>query len=158
MKEIKLTKGMVALVDDEDYEYLNLRKWHADKIGNTYYASCSIIGSNGWKYRMHRMVMNVDDSTIIIDHIDQNGLNNQKSNLRIATHSQNLINKPKKKNTLSSYFGVTYDKTKQRWVGRICINGKKKSTKRFKDEVDAAIAYDILSRQFHGEFAKINFP
>jgi len=88
MKEIKLTQGQVALVDDDDYEYLNQRKWYLMKNKRNKYA---ITIMNNKTTLMHRLI--IKENTIEdIDHIDKNGLNNQKTNLRIVPHSENLNN------------------------------------------------------------------
>src|SRR6185436_16061097 len=112
MREIALTKGKVALVDDVDYEYLvSLGKWCADENSNVndgYYASKRIKGT---RVRMHRLVMESIagpiPNTYDIDHKDGNGLNNCRDNLRICLHSFNTANKKKTSgNTSSIYKGV----------------------------------------------------
>lgn len=127
MKEIKLSQicknngKYVALVDDEDYEALNSFRWCAYKHGNTFYAARSIM-SNGKKstIRMHQMILRGTG----IDHIDGNGLNNQKSNLRFCTKSENAMNMRKHKNTTSIYKGVYFNKHAKKWQADITINGK----------------------------------
>jgi hypothetical protein len=93
MKEISLTQGQVALVDDEDYDYLMQWKWHFYKGTHSHYAVCSLPRKNGKRtgFRMHRLIMNTPPD-LVVDHIDHNGLNNQKSNLRNCTKCQNQAN------------------------------------------------------------------
>lgn len=103
MKEIQLTQGRVALVDDEDYEFLNQFKWHADNHGHTFYAARSL-WINGKKviHLMHWYVMKGKG----VDHIKDGGLNNQKSNLRFCDKSKNAMNQKPRKVGTSKYKGV----------------------------------------------------
>lgn len=176
MKEIKLniarkTKNshlkLVALVDDEDYEYLNQFKWHAVKIHNVYYAKRAIrINGKTKMIRMHREIMKAEKGEII-DHKDMNGLNNQKSsNLRKATHGQNNANRKSKPGSTSKYLGVSYCKIYQikkgkrytywKWIAQISINNKNKRIGRFNTEIEAALAYNKKAIEIHGEFANLN--
>jgi hypothetical protein len=160
MKEIKLTQGKVALVDDEDFEYLNQFKWHAKKGCNTFYAKRSIKGST---LSMHSLIMKPPHG-FEIDHKDLNGLNNQKDNLRICTRSQNQANRKKAKGN-SRYLGVCrlkgeiYNGKKYRDTIIATINKDNKLIYlgSFKTEEEAAIAYDIAAKKLHGEFAYLNF-
>ncbi len=139
MKEIQLTKGKVALVDDEDFECLN---------------------------KMHRLIMNVSDPKIQIDHIDGNGLNNQKFNLRQCSSSQNSMNRRKLINTSSKYKGVhkrtraTKKKTYNYWVAAIKVLGKLIFLGYFPftpdGEIQAALKYNKAAIKYKKEFAKIN--
>ena len=112
MKEIKLTQGKVALVDDEDFDFLNQWKWCAHKDGNNFYA-VRVDYSNGRANKkflsMHRVLLGLTDPKIFPDHKDGDGLNNQRYNLRIATPSQNVINsKTSGKDKTSIYRGVSF--------------------------------------------------
>jgi hypothetical protein len=153
MKEIKLTQGKVALVDDEDYEYLNQFKWYAHKKPCTFYAERSVGNrKNRTLVRMHRVIMNTHDN-MQVDHIDHNGLNNQKCNLRNCTASQNRMNKrPFGK---SIYKGVGFNEGLIQ--ARIRINNKQIHLGYFKSEELAAKSYDIAAKKYHGEFANLNF-
>lgn len=99
MKEIKLTQGFVAIVDDEDYERLSHYKWHANKVGYdgdvVYARRRSRKGEKGTHIYMHRFIMNTADNQEV-DHIDYNTLNNRKSNLRNVSKKDNLKNRFKK--------------------------------------------------------------
>jgi len=156
MKEIKLTQGKVALVDDEDYDYLNQWKWHAVRIRNTYYASRNSPYINGRRkpIRMQWKIISVSKG-LVADHIDGNGLNNQKSNLRVCTNQQNSFNHKRGINK-SGYKGVGYVDGLVR--ARICINGKLIHLGMYKNEIEAAKAYDSAAIYYYGEFAKLNFP
>lgn len=161
MKEIKLTQGKVALVDDEDFEYLNQFKWCAVISKNTFYAIRSGSKKRGEEPRtnikMHRAILKLTNPKNICDHKDNNGLNNQKSNLRIATPLQNQMNSTPRKNAISKYKGVTFKKSKNRWEARIMLNGKNINIGTFKDEIECAKAYDKKAKELFKEFAYINF-
>lgn len=154
-KEIELTQNQVALVDNEDYNFLMQRKWQAHKDGNTFYARYNLyIGMIDGKekrktIRMHRLIMAVPKGKII-DHINGNGLDNQKSNLRICSKRQNNQNRVHSIKS-SKYPGVSWYNTINKWVARIRINGKAISLGRFTNEKDAAMAYEKACRTLVGE-------
>lgn len=166
-KEIKLTRGLVAIVDDEDYEELNKYKWHisSSKSSKTCYAErfITIIHQNmkiKQKFKqkcikMHRVIMNVS-SKMQIDHIDGNGLNNQKSNLRICTNKQNMHNNSNLRNGKSGYKGVSYYRGKIR--AQIQPDNKYIHLGYFNTLEEAARAYDEKAKELFGEFAYLNFP
>ncbi len=153
MKTINLTKGYVALVDDDDYERLSMLKWSATVKKTNIYASVYVAGKNK---RMHRIIMNAPPE-LQVDHIDGNGLNNQKSNLRLCTNSQNSMNKGKRnENTSSKYKGVYYVKAAKSYRAEIQKDGKKKVLYGFKTQEEAALAYNKAAIELHGEFARLN--
>ena len=160
MKEIQLTQGKVALVDDEDYEWLNVFKWHASRGNNTFYARRHIVVNGKWKKQnMQADVMGEQNLGIMIDHIDGNGLNNQSSNLRSCTAQENQMNRRKSDRNFSSmYKGVSWFKRTKRWMAYIKINQKRYYLGYFDIEEDAAKAYDVSAIERFGEFAKLNFP
>lgn len=154
MKKISLgNSGKFALIDDEDIYEINKYKWYLNKGKITFYARSSN------RIRMHRLIMKADKHQIV-DHIDGDGLNNQKYNLRFVNHSQNAMNR--RGHGTSKYLGVHIEKRKDRnqktfrWVAAIRINGKPKRIGRFKSEENAAIAYNIYAEKYHGEFANYN--
>jgi hypothetical protein len=94
VKEITLTRGKVALVEDADWEWLSEWKWYADKGHNTFYSRRLLYESGKCgKIHMHRQILDIDDKSIYVAHVDGNGLNNQRYNLRIATGAQNQRNR-----------------------------------------------------------------
>lgn len=155
MKEILLTQEKVALVDDEDFEYLSKFVWYAMKNGNTFYAVRNSKCTNGKRTTicMHCEIM----GSIGIDHIDHDGINNQKLNLRVCTHSNNLMNRRKWGNTSSKFKGVNFDKRSGKWRVQIMANWKRTCIGYFTSEDDAARAFDAKAKELHGEFAYLNF-
>ena len=163
MKEIIINSPKYGvfnvIVDDEDYEYLIKKKWHIhkDKKRKDYYA-----WANGWEnkkqfvIKMHRLILGVTDPKIQVDHKDRNTLNNTRENLRLATHAQNHINKPKAENKTSKYVGVCWDKSKGKWMATIAYNNKWHFLGRFENENEAAIVRNEAAKRLHGEFAVIN--
>jgi hypothetical protein len=153
MKEINLNKGLIARVDDEDFEYLNQWKWYALKNGKVYYAQRNVyINGRPKMVKMHRVIMNTDAS-MEVDHIDGNGLNNQKINLRNCTHRLNTINR--KAHGKSKYLGVVI--TKRGYIfAQLKENGYSHYLGSFKNEEDAAIAYNKAAIIYHKEYAKLN--
>jgi hypothetical protein len=161
MKLIPLTRGKFAQVDDEDFERLNKLKWNADKAGDTWYATrLEQKNYKRTKFKMHRFILGITDSKILVDHKDRNGLNNQKSNLRIATRSQNNANRKSGKNAKSKYLGVTIKKYKNStyYHATMTFNQKRIHIGSYKTEEEAARAYDKVAKINHGEFANLNFP
>lgn len=155
MKEIELTQGKIALIDNEDYEMVSIHKWHYlkryhDRPG---YASTKIDGKN---VSMHKFIMGESDGKVI-DHINGDTLDNRKLNLRFCTHQQNLWNRHKRKQTQSKYIGLSKGRNRKKWQVQILIDGKKKTIGQFESEEDAARAYDKVARKYYGEFAPVNF-
>lgn len=135
MKEIPLTKGYVTIVDDEDYDKLIQYKWFSQVCKKTVYARRSI--SKHKKSAMHRDIFN-HPKGFQIDHIDGNGLNNTRANLRVVTSRGNAQNKHIKKWHL---LGVVFDHHAKRWQSKICINGKSKHLGCFSTEQEASDKY-----------------
>lgn len=156
MKTIELTKGRVALVDDEDYEWLILFKWHCTSKG---YASRSVYNSETKKMGrvyMHRLIVGITDSSSQIDHIDGNRLNNQRENLRLANFSQNQANSPKEKGKTSRFKGVTWNKTGKSWMSVIIVNAQNMYLGNYQTQEAAALAYNDAAIKYFGSFALLN--
>lgn len=153
-KEIPLTQGKVALINTEDYDYLNQFKWCAMYNGYAWYAVRNI-PKNGKQttIRMHREILKTPQD-MDTDHINMNGLDNRRNNLRICTRSQNYMNRGKYKDNISGYKGVYWYNKK--WVAQIKVNAKQIYLGRFKDKEQAAEAYNKAAKKYHGEFARLN--
>ena len=158
MKTIKLNskwstaqKGFEVIVDDEDYERVSKYYWTLAKRGKHYYAKNHSIGY------LHRLILN-PPRTKLIDHINCNGLDNRKENLRLCNHSQNKCNRERNFQNKSGYKGVYRSDTKEvKWNARISFgNIKSKHIGIFKTKKEAALAYNEAAKRYHGEYAKLN--
>ena len=157
MKLIKLTQGKFAKVDDSDFKDLNEYSWSAIRVKNNFYAVTAIKFSGKYKnVLMHRMILCLTKSKKQCDHHDRNGLNNQKSNLRISTHSQNQRNRNSHRDSTSRYLGVSLNKTSKKWVATIQSNKKFFYLGSFKLEKEAAICYNMAAIKHHKQFANLN--
>lgn len=153
MKEIPLTQGKVALIDDEDFELVSQYKWHAHKNKNVFYARSSMDGEN---ILLHRFILNTPDG-IEIDHKDRDGLNCTRENMRLATHTQNNANRGMLRNNTSGYRGVRFYKASGSWQSAISVNAVHKHLGYFDSPIEAARAYDEAAHELFGEFAQLNF-
>lgn len=157
MKLIPLTQGQFAIVDDEDYEYLNQWKWCASLRYGNFYAvrnSRNKITKKVDLLMMHNIIMKPEKG-LFVDHINHKTLDNRKSELRIATNSQNSMNRSKTHGK-SKYKGVYYNTQKQKWIASITINEKKMYLVATKIEEDAAIYYNVAAQLIYKDFACLN--
>ena len=146
-KTIPLTRGYVATVDDADFERLAAKTWWTARRGRTVYAICA----DGY---MHRIIMEPKPGQWT-DHINHDGLDNRRENLRLCTSSQNHQNQRKTRGT-SRYKGVSLYRD-GKWRAKIKKDGKQHSLGHFVNEDDAAKAYDRAAREMFGEYAHTNF-
>jgi len=150
MKEIPLTQGFAALVDDEDWEQLARFKWQVLHGHYTHYAQRMQNTPYKRVFRMHRELLR-PPTGMTVDHINGNGLDNRRSNLRLASYSQNQQNKKSKIHS-SQFKGVSWHKKKKKWEGRIRL-GRLRHLGYFASEMEAALAYDAAALESFGEFA-----
>ncbi len=157
MKEIGLTQGKVALVDDLLCAYLLQFPWYAFKNGHHWYALCKFKENGRWRnLYMHRVILGVGEG-VHVDHWDGNGLNNTRLNLRVATKSQNNWNSNKRQNSTSSqYKGVHWDRSSGKWLAQIRQYSERMYLGAFEIEGDAAMAYNRAAIERFGEFARLN--
>ncbi len=156
MRQIPLTQGKVALVDDSDFEWLNQWKWCALKVklkcGEIYYAVRRPMVNGKLKtIYMHRLILN--DVSGMIDHSDGSGVNNQRKNIRPCTPSQNQMNRGVR---IDRYKGVWFQRTARKWTAQISVDGRRTHLGYFDYSTDAAIAYNAAATKFYGEFARLN--
>ena len=153
-KEILLTQGKFAIVDDNVFEWLAKWRWSVCGSKDRFYARrhCYIMGSA----LMHREIMGFPDGCMV-DHINGDSLDNRRSNLRLATHAQNNRNRVKT-NSNSGYLGVTWSKHNKKWLVRVCHDRKQHLVGLFNCAADGAKARDIVAVRLHGSFAGLNFP
>lgn len=162
MKEIELTQGQVALVDDEVFEVLNRYNWQAAWSDFTKSFKATIKDKDNITTDMARIILGCPKG-MLIDHKDHNTLNNQRYNIRICTSKENNRNRRSLPGSASEYKGVTRDKSRSKWKASIgWRNHKNKKVTinlgRFETEIEAAEVYDKAARKYFKEFAYLNFP
>lgn len=145
MREIPLTQGKVAFVDDVDYERVSEKKWHFS------HGYAKNKGSEGSIY-LHRVVMEAKPGQYV-DHKNGDKLDNRRSNLRFCTMSQNLGNSRRPITNTSGIKGVAFNKALKYWTATIKVNQRVKVKYR-KTKEEAAIAYEEMAREHFGEFAR----
>lgn len=158
MARIELSKGLFAEVDEADLVAVSRFRWHAIEVGGKRYAATK----SGGRYRarsvlLHRLLVSPDGSKMV-DHIDGDGLNCRRSNLRIASASQNQGNRRRNRSGSSRFKGVGWHAGAKKWRARITRDGRVRELGLFVDEADAARAYDAAAREQFGAFAAVNFP
>lgn len=155
---ILLTKGETAIIDDVDFSEISKYKWCLHETAGKKYAkravSQQIVGKKHKTKLMHQQIIK-PSKRFQIDHINGNGLDNRRENLRIVTHQQNLMNQIKTRGT-SQFKGVTWDKLRVKWNAKIKLNRKTINLGRFDSEQEAALAYDKAAKNLFGEYAKLN--
>jgi hypothetical protein len=155
MKEIELTQGYIALVDDEDFERVMQKKWHVTRDKEKVYAHHTYRNPENWKkmcsIRMHRFILGLTNPEVEVDHKNRNGLDCQKENLRLATDIQNAHNVRRHKDNVSGVKGVRLKNGK--WEASIMCEGVRHYLGQFSGIEEAANAYKVAAVKYHGEYA-----
>ncbi len=158
MKEIELTHGKTTIVDDKDFSLVADYKWCAqqNRQRHTCYA-LTHIKKNGKRtsLQMHQLILDIPED-MQADHIDHDGLNNRRCNLRFATNQQNSFNRKSNEHSSSRYKGVCQNKRRRKWMAQIMIDGKNKYLGYFANEEDAARTYNKAAERLFGDFAYLN--
>lgn len=157
-RKIPLTQGKFAIVDSDDYKRISLCKWIYKPKGafGGYAQRGQRTGGRRTTVMMHREILQVADN-LVVDHINHNGLDNRKANLRPATTLQNTWNNIRKRGK-NRFRGVLWNKIEKKWQVQLACEYKKIHLGYFDDEVEAAKAYDEAAKKLRGEFAVLNFP
>ena len=158
MQTIPLTKGMEAMVDDDCYEELSKYKWCAKKNKRNYYAERSHWdGCRFVSIQMHRQIIGRPNGDgLFCDHINMNGLDNRRENLRLVTRSVNTHHARLRKDNTSGFYGIYLSRNRKKWVATIKVNNKRHHGGTFSCITDAIAARDSLARKHFGECAVLN--
>jgi hypothetical protein len=154
-KRIELSFGKWAIIDAEDYDRLSMYNWCAVRMGQNWYAKT--LKRDGMSLAMHRLITNAP-KYLVVDHMDHNGLNNRKSNLRLCTPAQNQYNARPIPGGTSKHKGVCRDRKSKKYRALIGHKSKRYHLGCFDNEDDAGRAYDRKAIELFGEFAYLNFP
>lgn len=146
-----------VIIDDADWPDVKNYKWHVaiQKRRKAIYARRNIY-RNGSRTPIEMTLHKQLTGYAMTDHINGNGLDCRRANMRPATVSQNRHNVGIRKDNASGYKGVCFEKSSDRWVARIQIAGKNKTVGRYKTKQQAALAYNVAARKYHGEYAYLN--
>lgn len=161
MKQLPLTKGYFALVDEDDYYWVSQFNWCAIELNGQVYARRSkkkgtLRSNEPYEVYLHRVIAKCTDKSKVVDHIDHDGLNCQKNNLRICSAEENKRYTSSHKDSFSKHLGVSFDKSRNKWIAQLKHNGVRVLSKRYDTELEAAQAYNKASLLYNKEFATIN--
>jgi hypothetical protein len=163
LRLIPLTQGYEAIVDDADYERASAHRWFASvqrnrkdgTIWNVYAVRTVVIDAKNTREHLHRFLLGVTDLSVLVDHINHDGLDNRRENIRCATYSQNNANSRKRAGTSSRFKGVHWSSRERKWLAEIRVNKKQKYLGLFSSEEAAAQAYAKAAGVAFGEFANV---
>lgn len=146
---------MFAIVDEADYDHIAHIRWSVSKEGHNFYAVHTFRADSGkhGKWKLHRLI--IPDAEVI-DHINGNGLDNRRVNLRACTHAENSRNRRRQHNNRSGYTGVYFHKGNNGWIAQIKVNNQMVYLGTFATAEEASAARDLAARRYHGRFARLN--
>lgn len=157
---IVTTNGYKVFVDCADLELVSGYSWHAAKHAraHTRYAQTNIKGADG-KHRsllMHRLILDPPKG-MVVDHVDMDGLNNTRANIRVCTKGESQRNRRNAETSAIPYKGVSFVKHAKKYKANIKVDYKYIVIGHFSTAIDAAKAYDDMALKLHGEYASLNF-
>lgn len=156
MRQIKLTQGKVAIVDDLDFEWLSQWSWCAHKVtrGEWYASRGETRGGKSRHILMHREILGLKlGDPLTVDHRNRDTLDNRRSNLRKATHSENCANRRVRSDSKSGIKGVTWSKTFSKWSAQVFKDGKRYGAGLHDSKEQASSAYEAKALELFGEFS-----
>lgn len=160
MIEIQLTQGQIAWIDDCDADLAEL-KWYAtyNKAINGFYAQRSLNPGSAFMHRviLSRMLGRELTRLDTVDHVHHKTTDNRRSEIRLASYSENMVNRPLLDNNTSGYIGVTWARDRSKWYVRVSKGHTRKHVGYFDDLIEAALAYDKAAEELFGNFAQLNF-
>jgi AP2 domain/HNH endonuclease len=160
VRELPLSRGEVALVDDEDFDRVAaIGKWYANPSCQTFYARKNFsVGTRRAPRYTSLLMHTLITGWALVDHVNHNGLDNRRANLRQATEQQNSRNRRLRSDNTTGYKGVSFRSKRGDWTACIWDGHRTRHLGRHSNPISAAIAYDVAARQLFGEFAHLNFP
>lgn len=158
---IPMSQGKTATISAGDFGRVGFHKWYSVKSGdNRYYAATYIKIEGEWTtILMHRLIMDIQNISFpLVDHVNQDGLDNRRSNLRLCTYAENMRNRSRRRNSTCKYKGVVYHKHKKTrpYEASLVYGGKRKSLGCFSSQKMAALVYNVEAIINFGEFARLN--
>lgn len=154
---LKTKKGKIAVCDECDYERVSKYHWTLAGDGRHVFMTQTVRGKSK-NTSLHHFILGKPPQGYVVDHINGDGLDCRRCNMRFVTSRENNLNRKSLGNSSSRYKGVTFDKSRGKWNASIYVKGRSINLGRYNQEEDAARAYDKAAYQFFGEYARLNFP
>jgi hypothetical protein len=155
---MKLTQGLETVFDLPDLAVVSPHRWCAHRNHRNVYPATNVKLPNGKRRMVYLHKMFFPGSDVIVDHVNLDGLDNRRENLRVCTQSENLRNRRLNRRSKTGLKGVSWHCGSRKYEANIRVNGRQTRLGYFSDPIAAARAYDDAARKYHGEFARVNFP